>query len=98
MAAPRRPALLRRRDLAQAIRIEAERPVGSDPRIELPHRAGRRVARVDVGPLVLQAAGDLVALLLVELLVFLKKFAFVKRSIAFIKYFLCFVKSFMIKS
>jgi hypothetical protein len=60
------PALLRRRHLAPAIGEEAQRPLARDRRIELPHRAGGGIARIDEGLLVLRALGDLLALQLVQ--------------------------------
>jgi hypothetical protein len=44
----RRPALLRR-DLAQAVGEKAQRPLGGDGRVELAHRTGGGIARVDEG-------------------------------------------------
>ena len=44
-----RPALGHRGDLAQAVGEEAQGPLRGDARIELAHRTGRRVARVDEG-------------------------------------------------
>jgi hypothetical protein len=50
-----RPALLWRRDLAQAVGKEAQRPLRGDGRVELAHRTGGGIARVDEGLLALLA-------------------------------------------
>jgi hypothetical protein len=52
--------------LAEAIGEETQRAPGGDRRIELTHRTGGRVARVDEGLLVLVALRDQLALALVE--------------------------------
>ena len=61
-----RPALLRWCDLAQPVSEETQGPGRGDRRIELSHRTGGRIARIDKHFLVLLAGRDLLALALVE--------------------------------
>ncbi len=55
MGVERRSTLLGRCDLAQAIGIKAQRPLGGDRRVKLAHRTRGRIARVDEGFLALLA-------------------------------------------
>ena len=43
------PPRLRQRDLAYAIGVKAQGPLGGNGRVQLAHRAGRGIARVDKG-------------------------------------------------
>ncbi len=61
-----RPALLWRRDLAQAISKKAELAVGGDGRVELAHPTCSSIARVHKSLFTLCTFGDLLALALVE--------------------------------
>ena len=66
MRAPRRSPLGRRGDVTQTIGKKAQRAFSRNPRIELAHRAGGGVARVDEGFLALVARRDALALAFVQ--------------------------------